>query len=159
MTNECPASVWCVVANVVMERTYGPGGEQKASGTKHFRPGAKVVCIHFYWSGPYTKVVVVGRHRVTNRYMKIVTRPRWLANWRAELIYSPTVMRKMQQHVIKHGCSPQFDGSEASRVEVEAIVANWRKIWREQPHVSTRTCKRLPAADGFTVPDPEGHGS
>jgi hypothetical protein len=159
MTEECPPSIWCVVANVAMERTYGPGGEQKASGTKHFRPGAKVVCIYFYWNGPYTKVVVVGRHRVTNRYMKVVTRPRWLSNWRAELVYSPTVIRKMQQLATEYGCSPQFDGSEASRVEVETIVTNWQGVWQEQPHISTRTSNKHPASDRSSVPAPEVDGS
>jgi hypothetical protein len=41
------SSVWCIVANIVHERPYGPGGQEVRRGTKHFAPGAKVVILDF----------------------------------------------------------------------------------------------------------------
>ncbi|MGC9666090.1 hypothetical protein ACNTMW_05970 [Planosporangium sp. 12N6] len=32
--------VWCIVANVVDERSYGPGGAERRRGLKLFWPGA-----------------------------------------------------------------------------------------------------------------------
>jgi hypothetical protein len=34
--------IWAPVANIVEERSYGPGGAEARRGTKHFQPGAKV---------------------------------------------------------------------------------------------------------------------
>jgi len=99
-----PAPVWCLVANVVAERRAGPGGVNVRRGTKHFAPGAKVYCLPPLWDSYHKvrsvdKIVVVGRHRRSHRYMTIVTRTEWLTNWRIQLVYSPHVIREMVRFV------------------------------------------------------------
>ncbi|HEX3313290.1 MAG TPA: hypothetical protein VHR72_00300, partial [Gemmataceae bacterium] len=51
--------VWCVTANVVHERRFGPGGIVIHRGTKHFSPGTKVHVVDFYWGMAGERVVRV----------------------------------------------------------------------------------------------------
>jgi hypothetical protein len=105
--------VWCVVANVVTERPYGPGGAEKRPGTKHFRPRAKVYCFPALWGDGYDQIKVVGRHRGSNRYVTMIIKSAWLENWRAKLVYSPDVIRRLDG---------KWNATEQSRLEAEAIV-------------------------------------
>ncbi len=82
-----PAPVWCVVANVVVGRPYGPGGTERRRGTKHFAPGAKVYIFKPLWDwfpygGGASHLMVIGRARKTHRYIAIVARSAWLTNAR-----------------------------------------------------------------------------
>lgn len=99
VTVEPPAGatgpVWCVVANVLNERLCGPGKVEVRRGTKHFAPGAKVYVFDFYWGTGGEKVTVVGRHRKSGRYITLIMPAAYLANWRAELVYSPHVIEKV----------------------------------------------------------------
>ena len=98
MNNEqkpTPEPVWCVSANIVQERPYGPGGLETRHGTKHFAPGAKVYCVLFFWSGPLTSVEVVGRHRGSHRYVRMIVEHDWLTNLKLELVYSPYVINQL----------------------------------------------------------------
>src|SRR5262245_38267236 len=91
--------VWGVVTNVVLERPYGPGGQERRKGTKHFAPGAKVhVFQRIGWSDA-RRVRVYGRHRVSKRMIELTTSAELLANWRAELVYSPRLVRKILDDV------------------------------------------------------------
>ncbi len=89
--------VWSVVANVVLERSHGPGGIEKRSGTKHFAPGAKVYVIAFYWGMGGDSLTVIGRHRKSKRFICIDMRAKDLANWRVEMVYSPYVIRQVHE--------------------------------------------------------------
>jgi len=105
-----PEPVWCVVANVITERPYGPDGAEIRSGTKHFRPGAKLYIIDAY-SGMSENVIVIGRHRGSNLYCRMVV-PVWhLENFRVKLAYSPQVIQLANEHFstrrIKTGWSEQ----------------------------------------------------
>jgi hypothetical protein len=104
--------VWCLVANVVESRNYGETGEVR-SGTKHFPPGAKVYCFPMLWGDGYERVKVVGRHRGSHRYVTMIVRSEHLTNWRAKLIYSPEVIRRLEGH---------WDGSAKSKEEAENYV-------------------------------------
>ena len=106
--------VWCVRANVVQERPYGPGGLEIRRGTKHFAPGAKVYCTHVYWDGPMTSVEVVGHHRGSHRYVKMIIGHERLTNFRAELVYSPYIIEQL----------PATSGSPESKLEVEKAVSH-----------------------------------
>ena len=90
-------SVWCVVANVVTERRYGPDGTEFRSGTKHFRPGAKLHIIDAY-AGTCENVIAIGHHRGSNRYCRMVVSVRQLENFRVKLAYSPEVVRLAIEH-------------------------------------------------------------
>jgi len=76
---------WCVAANVIMERDYGPGGVEKRRGTKHFAPGAKVFVYDFFWGMGGESVTVMGRHRKSHRFIQLSMRATHLAtgaqNW------------------------------------------------------------------------------
>lgn len=89
--------VWCVVANVVTERPYGPDGAERRVGTKHFRAGAKLHIIDAY-SGMCENVIAIGHHRGSNQYCRMVVSVRHLENFRVKLAYSPEVIRLANEH-------------------------------------------------------------
>jgi hypothetical protein len=106
-------AVWCVVANVMREHAYGPGGAQRQRGTKHFQPGAKVYCFPALWGDGYEYIQVIGRHRATHRYVTMVMPSRWLTNWRVDLVYSPYVISALDGY---------WDGTAASKLLAHHIV-------------------------------------
>ena len=131
---------WCVVANVVMERPYGPGGVEKRRGTKHFAPGAKVYVYDFFWGVGGENVTVMGRHRKSHRFIQLSMPAKHLANWRAELVYSPAVAKVIRENA-EFGSLDA--GSERARRRAEEIAARYMKDGAvSQPYVT-----RLPAAD------------
>jgi hypothetical protein len=102
--------IWCPVANIVEERSYGPGGVEKRRGTSHFQPGAKVYVRVRVGSGDKTSFEVIGRRRASHRYLTMVVRASWLTRWRVELVYSPHVIEQIWWG---------NDGTYASRVYFE----------------------------------------
>ena len=140
--------VWCVVANVVIERPYGPGGAEVRDGTKHFAPGAKVHVVNFFWGMGGEAVTVVGRHRKSKRYITLVMQADHLANWRAELVYSPHVIGQVLAHAANEGL-PQ--GEPESRARAEAIAAGYNSRGAvKQSFVTTR-----PSSEPGPPSDPE----
>lgn len=117
-----PEPVWCVVANVVMERTYGPGGAERRSGTKHFAPGAKVYVVGFFWGTGGERVTVVGRHRKSHRFITLAMEAEHLANWRAELVYSPHVIERVREYGAFSSGDP---GGEEARTKAERIARSY----------------------------------
>ncbi len=105
--------VWCPVANIVRERASGPGGREIRRGSKHFAPGAKLYCYPALWGDGYEQIQVIGRHRATHRYVKMIVNEKWLTNWRVQLAYSPHVIRELW---------PAWDGTERSRERAQEIV-------------------------------------
>jgi hypothetical protein len=105
--------VWCPVANMVRERPYGPGGREIRRGSKHFAPGAKLYCYPALWGDGYEQIQVIGRHRGTHRYVKMIVNEKWLTNWRVQLAYSPHVIRELW---------PAWDGTKRSRERAQEIV-------------------------------------
>ncbi|UXI67143.1 hypothetical protein [Tahibacter amnicola] len=121
-TADTAAPIWCVVANIVLVRSYGPGGIEKRPGTKLFAPGGKAYVIGFFWGGGGETVTVVARHRKSKRYVTASMPSAHLANWRAELVYSPHVIRQIE----KHGDIPKHarDSAEA-KDRAEKIAASY----------------------------------
>jgi hypothetical protein len=128
-----PDAIWCVVANVVDERPYGPGGIEVRRGTRLFASGTKVSCFPPLWGDGYERVKVVGRHRRTHRYITTTVRSAWLMNWRVKLVYSPHVIREMLRGVqAYYGDARTFeeirtrrqtwDGTPASRERADVLV-------------------------------------
>ena len=130
--------VWCVVANVIQDRPSGPGGVVIHRGTKHFAPGAKVHVVDFYWGTAGERVTVVGRHRKSRRYITLTMQSSHLANWRAELTYSP--------HVIREAIADREDGSglRAGQFLAEATprpkraAASYIQMLSSQPSATAR---------------------
>ena len=108
--------VWCIAANIVRERPYGPGGKETRRGTKHFLPGAKVYIVDFFWGSGGESVTVVGHHRKSHRYITIVIRSQWLVNWRAELVYSPHVIKEVLAHEAYRPFPTWFERTEIGQL-------------------------------------------
>ncbi len=66
-------------------------------GTRHFSPGTKVYAFPAQWGDGYEKILVVGRHRKSKRFVTMVIRSDAVANWRAKVVYSPEVLRRLQE--------------------------------------------------------------
>lgn len=115
---------WCVVANVRKVIHYGPNqGDWTQIGTKHLSPGTKIYVRGANWDAEFTKISVVGKHRGTSRLTLIVIRPSWLTNYRAQVVYSPRVLRKLRERRFP-GPTSEFpvDASEDSKAKAEYLV-------------------------------------
>lgn len=75
-------------------------------------------CLPAQWGDGYEAIEVIGHHRKSHRYIKIVMPSRHLTNWRANLVYSP--------HVIG-GIDLWWDGTAASRQRAEEIAQMCRE--------------------------------
>ncbi|MCA9623017.1 MAG: hypothetical protein KC731_28555 [Myxococcales bacterium] len=115
-----PDSDWCITANIIRERPFGPGGSESRAGTKHFRAGAKVFVIGLY-AGMVEDVVVIGRHRGSRRYVRMVVRARWLTNLRLGRVYSPTA-RRLVDDAVSDG-HPKLTEKEAR--EMLVALPHW----------------------------------
>ena len=83
--------IWLITANVVKERKCGEGQTETRPGTKHFRENAKVYIVGAFW-GMREKVIVIGHHRASGRYVQMTIPKRHLTNFRMMLCYSPKVI-------------------------------------------------------------------
>ena len=106
--------IWCVVANVVDERTVGENSEIRR-GTKHFPPGAKVYCYPPLWGDGYENIKVIGHHRGSHKLVTMVMPSKWLQNWRVKMVYSPRIVEQMGGH---------WDGSKDSE-KAAANIVEW----------------------------------
>ncbi len=88
---------WCVVANIVQKRPYGPNGKEHRIGTKYFRPGTKVYIIDWY-PGICENIVVIGLARKPRRFIKITIRADWVESLRVKPIYSRSVLQRALEH-------------------------------------------------------------
>jgi hypothetical protein len=130
------APVWCVVANVVMERDYGPGGVEKRPGTKHFPAGSTVYILRRFWGMGGEQVTVIGRHRGSHRYVTMTIASKWLTNYRAKLVYSPHIIRLIQDS----GEYPKAEpGGEAAKSYAEQSSAFWMSLGAKEQPFLTRT--------------------
>ena len=85
------------IGNIVAERPYGPGGEEIRTGTKHFRPSAKVYIIDWF-PGMCSDVVVIGHHRKSNRPIKAIIKAKYIENLRVKNCYSLAAVRLIKEH-------------------------------------------------------------
>jgi hypothetical protein len=112
--------VWCMVGNIVEDRPYGPGGQERRGGTKHFRAGAKVYCFPALWGDGYRKIKVIGHHRMSNKLVTMVISSKWVINRRADLVYSPAIIRRF---------GGAWDGSVRSRMIAEELAGTDYARW------------------------------
>lgn len=88
-----PPAPWVAVANVVEDTSFLPAQAEKGGrGTRHFSPRTKVYVrdIFFGPGGEFSEVV--GRHRGSKQYVKLVMRSDFLENARVKLVHSPRVL-------------------------------------------------------------------
>jgi hypothetical protein len=90
-------AIWCVEANIVAQRRFGPGGLETTNGTKHFRGGSKVYIMDWF-QGECQAIVVIGHHRKSRRLINIVVSANVVRNLRVKMVYSPTVVSMIEDH-------------------------------------------------------------
>lgn len=99
---------WCLVGNIVQEREYGKNHEIK-HGTKHFSPGTKVYCAPGHWGDGYENIIVIGKHRGSPKYSKLVMQRKLIENFRCQKVFKPVVLKLMNQN------NDFWDNSDNSR--------------------------------------------
>jgi len=87
--------IWCVAANVRPEAY----GNASSVGTKHFKAGALIWVVTGYWGDGFSRIHVLGRHRVSNRFITIVQEAARLTNFRAKPAYHPAVIPFLRDHM------------------------------------------------------------
>ena len=91
--------LWCIVGNIVDKHYYGEEKEIK-SGTKHFRPGAKVYCIPEFGGIAHEQIRVVGRPRNSNSFISVIIPTKRIKKFRLQKVYSPTVFELISEYHI-----------------------------------------------------------
>jgi hypothetical protein len=156
-------SYWTAVGNIVRERPYGPGGAETRFGTKHFAPGAKVYIIDWY-AGMCRRIIVVGMHRKSKRWITLAIDVRLVENLRPKVCYDPTVIAKFKEHYsLKEHYNPGSISS-LTKTFAEAVCASipyWQSHYKNQTptavaydsefQVRSTVLDRLRAALGFLV--------
>ena len=90
---------WCLVGNIVQEHEYGEKHEIKF-GTKQFSRGTKVFLAPIQWGDGYENIIVIGLPRYGNKYIEVVTRSKYVENFRMKKVYKPAILKRM--------CSSQY---------------------------------------------------
>lgn len=123
--------IWCIVANVVDERPYGPGGHESRRGIRLFPAGAKVWVPDGYPGMGYETVTVIGRTRHGHRYATVDVRSEHLTNWKVKLVYSPAVRARIDDVFpsVHHGFSSHGAdrNSDAYRDDLQLIAERFQE--------------------------------
>lgn len=105
--------VWCPRATVKAESA----SDLLIRGHKHFASGARLYMrriMGYRREDAPPDIEVVGRHRASHRYVRMIIRGSWVENWRADLVYSPKVAQLLW---------PKWDGTAASKEQAEWYAA------------------------------------
>ena len=87
---------WCIIGNIASSYLYGEEKKIK-KGTKHFRAGTKVYCFLEYGGMANERIVVVGQHRKSRRFIKLAMDPQLLSNFRVKKVYQPNIIGHINQ--------------------------------------------------------------
>lgn len=110
-----------------MERRFaGEAPPSVESGTKHFPPKTKVYCFPAQWGDGYEKIVVIGRHRGSHRYVRMVIPSRHVTHWRMKQVYSPKVLRLIKDGR-QHFWKGKQDVEQALRYLLQRDIAEAAK--------------------------------
>lgn len=85
---------WCLVGNIVQEHEYGEEHETKY-GTKHFSRGTKVFLAPVQWGDGYENIVVIGLPRYGQKYIEVITRSKYIENFRMKKVYKPAILKRI----------------------------------------------------------------
>ena len=111
--------IWCLIGNAVEEREYGEEKELK-SGTKHFRPGAKLYCFPPLWGDGYEKIKVIGLPRKSKKKITVVIKSDLVTNWRKQKVYDQYIIDAM----IENG---GWDFSAGSHKRLDILLHSIKK--------------------------------
>lgn len=88
--------LWCIVGNIVDDHFYGEQKEIK-SGTKHFRPGAKVYCIPEFGGMAHETIRVIGKPRGSRGMINVIISTKKIKNFRLQKVYSDYLFEKISE--------------------------------------------------------------
>lgn len=111
---------WCLIGNVVENHEYGEEKEIK-TGSKHFRPGAKVYIAPANWGDGYENVIVIGCPRHGKRYIEVVMRSELIRNFRAGKVYAPAVLKMMEESEYRWW-------GDTDKERIEELAESWKKV-------------------------------
>lgn len=89
---------WAIVANIIDEKYIG-ADEKIISGFKHFSPNTKVICLPEYGGMGHERIPVLGIHKRSKRYIKVVIATKRLTNFRVKQIYKPMFISYIRENV------------------------------------------------------------
>lgn len=85
---------WCLVGNIVKEHEYGEEHEIRY-GTKQFSYRTKVYLAPIQWGDGYENVIVIGLPRHGYKIIEIVTKSKYIENFRMQKVYKPAILKRM----------------------------------------------------------------
>lgn len=91
---ELPSSLVCLAGNIIDAHSYGKE-HQIVHGTKHFSPGTKVYCYNVSRSDPFDRFYACGKLRGSRSFATVILDSRYIENFRATVVYSPSLIRKL----------------------------------------------------------------
>ena len=106
-----------MVGNIVDKHEYGENHEIRY-GTRKFRGGTRVVLTPLCWGDGYEQVNVIGLSRYSRKYKKSVIRRDLITNYRVKKIYSPTILKIMEEAENNDNHCWWWDNTEESYQEI-----------------------------------------
>lgn len=107
---------WALVGNIVQTHEYGEEKEIK-SGTKQFRPGAKVYIAPANWGDGYENVIVIGCPRKSKNFIEIIMRLEYIENFRPQKVYTPFILKMMEESEYEW-----WDDSDRDYDHIESLI-------------------------------------
>jgi hypothetical protein len=155
-----PQKLLCfsVVANVAAE-VFGHAGS--SAGTRHFSAGTKVYCEMPQWGDGGEKLWVVGRHRGSSRFIRIIMPAERLANWRVQGVYSVAVYDLLKATWPDRSRAEHFASSARARGKTtdniqaagKLVTRCYRQLDAGGPTVAQLEQEAATALTRFTVSD------
>ncbi len=115
--------LWCIVGNIVDDHFYGEQKEIK-SGTKHFRPGAKVYCIPEFGGMAHETIRVIGKPRGSIRMINVIIPTKRIKNFRLQKVYSDSLFEKISEQT-PYRVNNSYRLSKKELVDILEIVKTY----------------------------------
>jgi len=112
--------IWCLIGNAVNEREYGEDKELK-SGTKHFRPGAKLYCFPPLWGDGYEDIKVIGLPRKSKKKITVVMKSNLVTNWRKQKVFDQFIIDTM---IVNGGWDHSVDSHKRLDILLNSLIKN-----------------------------------
>jgi len=130
--------IWAVSVKIVEETPSGFAGRETRRGTRKFNANQKVYLWDYTSGNQWPMVDVIGRYRAKHKYINVMVNARYLIHFRAEMLYSPTIIRYLQYGYATPETAPltperianswmPLDGSEASQKKALSVADSMNK--------------------------------
>ena len=119
------SELWCVIENIKKEVPYGPGGKQIKSGLKKYKAGAKVHIISAFYGG-CERIVVIGQHRNSGKYISCIISVKSVENLRVKKIYSKKILKLLEKSSNYNNGESAFPTKKEAE-ELASVIPIWAK--------------------------------